>query len=189
MQAASHRRRVRAAEQPGAGLVVGEVLEVQGTGDVSADDAEGLRERAHLDLHALVVQVEVGDDAASALAQHALAVGVVHVEHGPVLLGQLRYLVQRRHVPVHGEHAVGDDEDAAIGRSLPLRLLELQGQVVHVAVLVDGPFGGGQAHAVDYAAMVQLVGDYEVALAHQLRYQSGVGGEAGLVHQGSRPVS
>lgn len=46
----------------------------------------------------------------SSLAQHSFAVGIVHIEHGTVLLGHLGYAIQRGNVAIHGEHAIGYDQ-------------------------------------------------------------------------------
>ncbi len=96
-------------------------------GHQPADHAEGLGERADLDIH-LAVQAEVVHDAAPALAEHAFAVGVVHHEHDVVLAGDLVQRRQRRDVAVHAEDAVGDDQRAA----------------VRACVFLDGRLQGGR---------------------------------------------
>jgi len=85
-------------------------------------------------------------------------VGVVHVDHRPVLLGQGHDPVQGGDVPVHGEDPVGDDELEALG---VVGLQELF-QVVHVRVAVDQAGGLGEAEAVDDAGVVELVGEDQV---------------------------
>ena len=101
------------------------------------DGAVCLAEGAHLDLHILVVEAKVGDDTPSSLAQDSFTVGVVDVDHGPVLLPELGDLVEGSDVPVHGEDAVGDDQYPAVLWIMVLRIVEDALQVFHVVVLVD----------------------------------------------------
>jgi hypothetical protein len=61
-------------------------------------------------------------DAAPAFAEHALAVGVVHHQQQVVFLRHLVDLVQRCHVAVHAEDAVGHDQRAAVLRQVGLDL-------------------------------------------------------------------
>src|SRR5207247_3637477 len=70
------RRRMRAAQEPGPRLVQRVVPEVVRSGDVAADHAERLRERAQLDLD-LVFDVEMRRDAPAAVPQDSFPVRVV----------------------------------------------------------------------------------------------------------------
>ena len=75
--------------------------------DVAAERADGLRERADLNIHA-AVQIEVIHRAAAVAAQDAGRMGVVDHHDAAVLLGEFGKLRQRADVAVHGKHAVGD---------------------------------------------------------------------------------
>ena len=107
------------------------------------------------------------DRAAAVPAQHAGRVRVVDHDRRLVALGDVADAGQRRDVAVHGEDAVGDDQDvrygavrAARGARVAQDLLE----AVDVAVREDGARRLGQAHAVDDRGVVQLVADDQVAL-------------------------
>ncbi len=128
-------------------------------------------------------QVEVGDDAAAAFAEDGFAVGVVDVDHSAVGFAGFGDFVEGGDVAVHAEDAVGDDEDAPVGGVVFAGFVEDAGEVVGVAVVVDGAFGGAEADAVDDAAVVELVADDEVAFTGELGDEARVGGEAGLVDE------
>ena len=105
----------RRGEEEGAGPLTEPLGQGGGAGHVPAHDAEGLGQRAHLDVDP-AVQPEVVDDAPPAPAEHSLAVGVVHHDQGLVGLGDGDDGVERGDVAVHGEDAVGDDQDATAPR-------------------------------------------------------------------------
>ena len=101
--------------------------------------------------------------AASALTNDAQGVGVVHHGAGAVLLGQPHDLRQVGDVAAHGEHTVGDDQDAGSLR----HLLELPLQIGHVVVLIAQHLAEAELAAVINAGMVFPVADDVVVAAHQ----------------------
>ena len=123
------------------------------------------------------VQAKVIDDAAPAVAQHALAVGVIHHREHPVLFRDLVDFIQRRDVAVHREDAVGDDEAAPVLRQV---LLDFRFQVGGIAVLVDDDLGAAQARAVDDAGVVEAVGEDDILAPDQWGEGGLVGDEAAL---------
>ena len=84
-------------------------------GDVAAERADRLRERAHLDVDA-AVQPEVIDGAAAVAAEHAAGVRVVDHHDAAELVGDVAELRQRAEVTIHAEHAVGDDQPSPVAR-------------------------------------------------------------------------
>src|SRR5688572_5162164 len=94
-------------EWPGA---VGEAVD-QGAAaaDVAAERADGLRQRAHLDVHA-AVHVEVIYGAAAVPAERAARMRIVHHHDAAELLGERAQSRQRAEIAVHAEHAIGDEE-------------------------------------------------------------------------------
>ncbi len=129
-------------------------------GDVAAEDADRLRQRADLDGHA-AMQPEVVDGAPPVAAEHARGVGVVDHHGRAERLGRLDDPGQRRDVAVHREDAVGHDEDEAVlavaapGPSAAPR--EDLAQRGHVTVRVDLSRRLRQAHAVDDRGVVERV--------------------------------
>src|SRR5690606_3355709 len=120
----------RVGEQVRAGALAQQGDDLRAGGDVTAGRAaERLAEGAGDDVHAVHHAVQFGR-AAPAGADEADGVRVVDHDHGAVPVGEVADLVQRGHVAVHGEHAVGDDQRAA-GSALG-GLLELPLQVGHV---------------------------------------------------------
>ena len=93
----------------GRAAMMQEVDQVAAAGDVAAERADGLRQRADLHVDA-AVQAEVIDGAASVRAEHAARVRIVHHHDAAVLLGEVAELRQRAEVAVHAEHAVGDEQ-------------------------------------------------------------------------------
>ena len=109
-------RRMRGREQERPSAMVEKLDEIARAADVAAERADGLRQRADLDIDA-AVQVEVVDGAAAVAAQHAGSVRVVDHHDGAVLFRQRGQLRQRADVAVHREDAVGDDQLVARARS------------------------------------------------------------------------
>ena len=147
-------------------------------GGEPANDAERLGESSHFDID--LVFDSIMDPDSAPFAQHAFAVRVVHVGHRAIFSGERADFVERRGVAVHREDAVGDDEPAPRVGSLAQQVFQL----THVIVRVDVARRLRQSHAINNRAVVQLVGEKVVALAHQLRNQPGVDGEASLVVDG-----
>ena len=169
------RHRHGAREEEGAPALAQPVDDRFLAGDKPADDAKGFAQRTHLDVDA-AVQTEVVDDAAPTAPEHALAMRVVHHEHGAVRLGDLAQLVQRGDVTIHAEDPVAHDEPAA---KLAVRG-QLAAQVVHVVVRVADGARLAQPARVDDAGVVEFVGEDEVAVAHECGDRCQVGREAAL---------
>ena len=108
---------------------------------------------------------------ATALAQHARGVGFVEVHQSAVLLSQFVNLVETGHNAVHGEHAVGGDEDGAGAGSLGF--LKLGFEVGHVVVGVAVAGSLAEAHAVDDGGVVQGVGDDGIFLGEKAFEETG----------------
>ena len=146
------RGRVRRGEQEGPGAMVQKVDEVPASGDVAAEGADRLRERAHLHVHT-PVHAEVIDGAAAVLPEHAARVRIVHHHDAAELFGQIAQGGQRTEVAIHAEDAVRDQELALGGRQL------LQDRAGRVDVLVreDLDRGAAQAAAIDDARVIQRV--------------------------------
>ena len=154
--------------------MAGEVHHLRAGGHVAAQAGQGLGEGAHVDVH-FILQAEVAGRAASALAQHAQAVGVVHHDPRAVLLRQAADLRQVGDVALHAEHAVGHDQPARIVRDL----LELNLQLLHVLVAVGQHAAVAQATAVVDGGVVLPIADHIVAVAHDGRDDAKVALEAG----------
>ena len=107
-------RRMRGREQERPRAVVEKLDQRAAAGDVAAERADRLRQRADLDVDA-AVHVEVIDGAAAVPAEHAARVRVVHHHDAAEFLGERAQRRQRAEVAVHAEHAVGD-EQLALGR-------------------------------------------------------------------------
>ena len=124
---------------------------------VSAEGSQRLGEGAHIDVH-LILQAVVAGRAASAFADDAEAVGIVHHDPGAVFLRQAADLREVRDVAAHGEDAVRHDEAAGALRHAPELLL----QIVHIVVLEAEHLPEGQSAAVVQARVVLAVHDHIV---------------------------
>lgn len=102
-------------------------------------------------------------------AHDAEPVRVIHEQARAVTFLQLADLGQPCQVALHSEHALGDDEDAAL--SVLLRGLQVRFQVPHVVVLErpEAPPGRGQDGGVDHRGMGKGVDDHHVIGTHQGR--------------------
>ncbi len=85
-----------------------------------AHHAEGFRQRADFNVD-LAMQAKVVHDAAPALAQHALAVGVIDHQDGLIILADGVDLVQRGDIAIHAEDPVGDHHGARVSAALLLQ--------------------------------------------------------------------
>ena len=83
------RRRMRRREEERPRAMVQEVDERTAAGDVAAERADRLRQRADLDVDA-AVHAEVIDRAAAVAAEHAAGMRVVHHHDRAVFLGERR---------------------------------------------------------------------------------------------------
>ena len=155
--------RCREEERPRA--VVQELDQVAAAAHVSAQHADRLGERPHLNVHASI-QAEVIDGAAPVAPEHAGRVRVVDEDRRPELLGRLDDPGEWRDVAVHAEHAVRHDKDqpvwvatrATVGACLRQGFTECR----DVLVRIDHPRRLAHAHAVDDRGVVQGVRDDQV---------------------------
>ena len=156
-------------------------MSARAAGDVAAERADRLRQRADLDVHA-AVHAEVIDGAAAVAAEHAARVRVVH-HHD-------RSRTPRRashssgsgaEVAVHAEHAVGDEQLAlrrAAARAGCARAAStsLCGKTLIAARLSRQP-----------SMMLAWFSSSEMmtsSFVEDRRHGAGVGGEAALEHDG-----
>ena len=100
---------MRRREQKRPRAVIEKVDQIAGAANVSAESADGFRERADLNIDA-AVHVEVIDGAAAVAPQNAGGVRVVDHHDRAVFFGQVAERGQRTDVAVHGEDAVGDQQ-------------------------------------------------------------------------------
>ena len=138
-----HRRRMRGREQKRPRAVIEELDEGLGAGDVAAERADRLRQRADLNVDAAVA-AEVIDGAAALAPKHAARMRVVHHHDRAELLGDGAELGQRAEVAVHREHAVGDQQlalrrPAALSGSLRAASTSLCGNTLIAARLRRQP--------------------------------------------------
>ena len=104
----------------------------------------------------------------------------VYHHESVVFLGQIAYLIYRRHIAVHGEYSVGDDDAEA----LLLCLLQASLQVLHVGVGIAVALCLAQPHAVDDRGVVQSVADDSILVGEQRFEHAAVGIEAGSIEDG-----
>ena len=142
---------------------------------VAAQRADRLRQRAHLDLDA-AVHAEVVHRAAAVAPEHAARMGVIDHHDGARLLGDLAERFHRPEIPVHAEHAVGD-EQFPLRRREPPQDLPRRADVAVREHLDRRP---AQAAAVDDAGVVQLVRHDDVFAGQDRRDRAGVGCEPAL---------
>ena len=129
-------------------------------GDVAAERADRLRQRADLHVDA-AVHAEVIDGAAAVAPEHAARVRIVHHHDAAELVGQIAERRQRAEVAVHAEDAVGDEQRPLVAR----QRLDDRARGGGVAVREHLDRGAAQARAVDDAGVIQLVGDDDVVAA------------------------
>ena len=159
------------------------VDELLGAGYVAAGGAEALGEGAHHDVDVAGVAAPEVDDAASGRTDRANAVRLVQIQVGLVLLLDGDDLGQAHNGALHAVDALDHDQyllpRAARDRmAFDDGLLQLGLQVDRVVVLEHLDRGARQARAEHQRRVIQLVAEYEAALADQSRYVERVGGEA-----------
>ncbi len=154
-----HRRRMRRREQERPCAVVKEVDQRRVAGDVAAEHADRLRQRADLDVDA-PVHPEMIDRAAAVLPEHAARMRIVHHHDAAEFLGQRAQVGQGAEVAVHAEHAVGDEQLALRGR----QRLEDRPRRSRVLVREHLDRRPAEPGAVDDARVIELVGDDDVIL-------------------------
>ena len=106
-------------------------------------------------------------------------VRVIHHHQRVVFIRQIAHALQVGDHTVHGEHAVGGDQDVA--SPCFTGLFQARFQLHHVVVGVAETLRFAQAYAVDDGGVVQGVGDNRVFCAEQGLKQTAVGVEAGGV--------
>ena len=107
-------------------------------------------------------------------------VAFIHHDECVIFLSQVADFVHRRHVSVHGEDAVGDDDAEA----LFLCCLKLAFEVFHVGVSVAVAFCFAEAHAVNDGSVVESVGDDGVVGSEERFEDTAVGIEASGIEDG-----
>ena len=149
-------------------------------GDVAAERAERLGERALDDVDPVGEAFALGD-AAAARAVHADGMDLVDIGHGIVFFGEVGDFPDRRDVAVHRIDALEHDQLGPLAPGRGEHAFEM-GDVV---VAEDLLFRAGAAHALDHRGVVQLVRNDQA-----IRQQPGdgrdrrlVGDEAGGEHQ------
>ncbi len=145
-------------------------------GDIAAEAAERLGERAFQDIDAVHDAVALGD-AAAARAVHADRMNLVDIGHGAVALGEIADLRQRRDVAVHRIKALAGDQLRPVGTGGAQQLLEMR----HVVVAEHLALAAGLADAFDHRIVVELVRQDQA-----IRNQLGDGRNAGLVRDVAR---
>ena len=120
---------------------------------------------------------------APALVPHeAHGVAVVHHHQGVKLIGQIADPLEVGDVAVHGEYAVGGNQQLLAAGSPGV--LQAAAEIFHIVVLVAVPLGLAQPHTVNDGGVVQLVGDDRVLRPQKGLEQTAVGIEAGGVQNG-----
>src|SRR2546426_10238351 len=172
------RRRMSWGEKERPSAQVQIVNQIARAADVSSHGADGLAERADLNVYAAVAAGMV-HRAAPTAPENAGGMGVVHHHDAIVFFRQVAELRQRRDVAVHGEDAIGDQQLVA-GEIFRLFASALAIGDVFVLENLDG--GLGQAAAVNDGGVIQLVGNNQVLFAENGGDGARVGGETGLKH-------
>ena len=138
--------------------------------------AERLAQRPGHDVD-LVLEPGLGDRAAPVGSDGADGLRLVDEHADVVAARELDDLLERRHVPVEAEHAVGRDQRAAA-----VGLLEPPREVLGIAVAVREGLGARQAAAVGDRAVRELVVEHDLALAGQRWDDAEVGQRARAEH-------
>jgi hypothetical protein len=146
---AQHRRRQGRGENEAATAIHQPVDQRTRAGDIGAESAEGLAQRAHHHVHTLAGRGE----AAPLRAEDAGGVGFVDIQQGAMAFGELHQRRQVGAVAVHAEHRFGDDQ-LAPGVSAQ-QLIE----VVEVVVAKDMHGAARGARSMDDAGVVELVAE------------------------------
>lgn len=110
--------------------------------------------------------------------------GMGFIDHQPCAIPLFKghELPQRRHIPVHGKDAIGDDEDPASRRLLLQEVLQALQIVVGITIIP----GLGQALAVYDTGVVQLIRQDHIAFAHEASNHPHIGHIPGVKQDGPR---
>ena len=145
-------------------------------GDVAAEPAEALGERAFDDVEFAHQAFALGD-AAAARAVHADRMDLVDIGHRAIFLGQRDDRGDRRDVAVHRIEALEHDQLGALDRLGGEQLFEMGDVVVAPDLLV----AAGAPDALDHRIVVERVGEDEA-----IRQQAGDGRDAGEIGDPAR---
>jgi len=115
------------------------------------------------------MQMEMIHNAASALAQNAFAMSVIHQSHQVILFGNFHQLIQRRDIAIHGEDAIANDNAAPVGAGC---LLDFLLQIGRIAMGKTDDLSAGEARAIDNASVIELIREDDILFAHQ-RWNNG----------------
>ena len=115
-------------------------------------------------------------------AHEADGVAVVDHRQRVIAVGEIADGLEVCNIAVHGEHAVGRDQNF-LAAGFP-RVLELGFEILHVVVQIAVALGLAEAHAVDDGRVVQLIRNDRVLRPQQRLKQTAVGVEAGGIEDG-----
>ena len=107
-------RRMRGGKQKRTRAVVQEVDERARPGDVAAERADRLRQRADLDVDP-AMHAEMVDRAAAVATEDAARMRIIDHHDASEFLGKRAQIRQRAEVAVHAEHAVGNQQFTLAG--------------------------------------------------------------------------
>ena len=163
------------------------ISQILAAGDIAAQTAHGLGERAHIDIP-LTLQAEMVNRATTVFAQDAFAMRIINHGECAVLFGQLGNFRQRSDIPIHAEYAVGDNHDARRSLCFLKHLFEF----THVLVFEDLALRLSQADAVNDTGVIEFIADnhkffiltLDLTGKHGLNHAP-VGGDAGHKNQRS----
>ena len=172
----AYRRRQRGGEDEAGGVGAHGVDDPCIPGDIAAQAAEGLCERAFENIDAVHDAVALGDTAA-ARAIHADRMNFIDIGHRAVALGQIADLGQWRDVAVHRIEAFAGDQLWPIRSCGAQQLLKMG----HVAVAENLPLAAGLANAFDHRIMVERIRQDQA-----VRNEPGDRCDAGLVRHIAR---
>ena len=145
-------------------------------GDIAAEAAERLGQRAFQNIDAVHDAVALGD-AAAARTVHADGVNLVDIGHGAVALGEIADLGQRRDVAVHRIQALAGDQFRPVGAGGAQQFFQMR----HVAVAEHLALAAGLADAFDHRIVVERIRQDQA-----VRNQLADGRDAGLVRDIAR---
>ncbi|MNV47927.1 hypothetical protein D3C71_1398110 [compost metagenome] len=147
-----------------------------------ATAAQRLAQRGQLQRHVGHAQPGIGHAAAAVLADHAHAVGIVHVQQRFLHARHQRQRAQRGHVAIHAEHAVGDQHRRAVGR-----VLQLAQRALGIQVRVAAQAAACQPRGIEQAGVVEpVLHAHIVFFAEQRLLHGQVGGKAAAKQQRTR---
>ena len=105
--------------------------------------------------------------------------GIVDIGHAIILFRQRHNAGQIGNVPVHGKHAVGNNQHLVVVRTT---FLKNPFEIRHVAMTEYRFFRLGQPATVDNRRMIEFIGDNQIALIDYCLNCSGIAVESRLVN-------